>query len=158
MFDAGHSFDALIPKSHIQINGESVCCTHRRTDGPDGAKLMSKTQKQYGIFVVDDEPTISSTLGLILSQQGFDVTTFTDPLEALKALQTKAPDLIIADVIMPGLSGIDLAIVIRETCPDCTVLLFSGQIATHEMIEGAKARGHVERGDTGDIRKLFDRN
>jgi DNA-binding response OmpR family regulator len=103
---------------------------------------MPKTQKRYRIFVVDDEPTIVSTLGLILSQQGFEVTTFTDPLEALKAIQTKAPDLVIADVIMPGLSGIDLAIVVRETCPACTVLLFSGQIATHEMIEGAKARGH----------------
>lgn len=104
--------------------------------------MISKTQKQYRIFVVDDEPTIASTLGLILSQQGFDVTTFTDPLEAWKAVQTEAPDLVIADVIMPGLSGIDLAIVIRETCPGCTVLLFSGQIATHAMIEGAKARGH----------------
>jgi DNA-binding response OmpR family regulator len=104
--------------------------------------LTSKTQKQYRIFVVDDEPVIASTLGLILSQQGFDATTFTNSLEALQAVQTTAPDLVIADVIMPGLSGIDLAIVIRETCPACTVLLFSGQTATNTMIEGAKARGH----------------
>jgi CheY-like chemotaxis protein len=52
------------------------------------------------------------------------------------------PDLVIADVVMPALSGIDLAIIVRETCPACTVLLFSGQIATHELLEGAKVLGH----------------
>ncbi|MGA3131934.1 MAG: response regulator [Terracidiphilus sp.] len=103
---------------------------------------MLKFQVQHRIFVVDDEPTIASTLALILSQQGFEVTPFTDPLQALRAIQTAPPDLVIADVVMPGLSGIELAIVIRDTYPDCAVLLFSGQIATAAMLEMAKGRGY----------------
>lgn len=97
---------------------------------------------RYHIFIVDDEPTITSTLALILSHQGFEVTPFTNPLEALKAIQTTPPDLVIADVVMPGLSGIELAIVIRDTYPDCAVLLFSGQIATSAMLETARGRGY----------------
>jgi DNA-binding response OmpR family regulator len=103
---------------------------------------MSKLHSQSRIFVVDDEPIIATTLGLILKQQGFDVTTFTDPLQALQAIQTKAPNLVISDVVMPGLSGVELAIGIRETCPDCAVLLFSGQIATGSILEGARGRGY----------------
>jgi len=103
---------------------------------------VSKMPKQHRIFVVDDEPVIASTLGLILSQQGFEVTTFTDPVEALQAIQTHAPEFLIADVVMPEISGIELAIVIRETCPACQVILFSGQISTFELLETARNRGH----------------
>jgi DNA-binding response OmpR family regulator len=103
---------------------------------------VSNPKNQYRIFVVDDEPMIASTLALILKQQGFDVSSFTNPLKALEAVYIKAPDFLIADVIMPEMSGIDLAIVIREAFPSCTVLLFSGQIATTELLESATRRGH----------------
>jgi DNA-binding NtrC family response regulator len=101
-----------------------------------------KSKSEYRIFVVDDEPIIATTLGQILKNQGFDVSSFTDPLKALEAVHAKAPDFLIADVIMPEMSGIDLAIVIRESFPSCTVLLFSGQIATSLLLEAAKDRGH----------------
>jgi DNA-binding response OmpR family regulator len=103
---------------------------------------MSKSQGQHRIFVVDDEPIIASTLGQILKLRGFEVSCFTNPLKALEAVYMEAPDLLLADVIMPEMSGIDLAIVVREAFPSCTVLLFSGQIATSQLLEGAKPRGH----------------
>ena len=101
-----------------------------------------KLNSEYRIFVVDDEPTITSTLGQILKIQGFEAVCFTDPLKALEALHTEAPDFLIADVVMPQMSGLDLAIVVRETCPSCTVLLFSGQLETFELLEEARNRGH----------------
>jgi CheY-like chemotaxis protein len=52
------------------------------------------------------------------------------------------PDLIIADVVMPELSGIDLAIRLRELCPTCKVLLFSGQAQTEDLLETARRQGH----------------
>lgn len=96
----------------------------------------------HRVFVVDDEPLIASTVGLILSQQGFEVTTFTNPLKALEAIQMRPPDLLLTDVVMPELSGIELAIVIRETCPSCKVLLISGQLATSDMLAASHKRGH----------------
>jgi len=92
--------------------------------------------------VVDDEPVIASTLAIILGQAGFDATSFTEPFEALKAAKLEAPDLLISDVVMPELSGVDLAIQMKESCPNCKVLLFSGQSATAGMLEAARANGH----------------
>jgi pimeloyl-ACP methyl ester carboxylesterase len=62
------------------------------------------------VFVVDDEPVIASTLAAILKLHGYSATSFTSPLEALAVARSKAPDLLISDVAMRGVSGIDLAI------------------------------------------------
>ncbi|MGD0730046.1 MAG: response regulator [Terracidiphilus sp.] len=100
--------------------------------------------EQPSVFVVDDEDVIATTLALILRLQGgFRARSFNNPLEALEAARLEAPDLLITDVVMPQLSGIDLAIQIREYCPDCKVLLFSGQAATAHMLEAARQNGHA---------------
>jgi CheY-like chemotaxis protein len=94
------------------------------------------------IFVVDDEPVIASTLATILRMHGFSARFFTSPLEALAAARSKAPDLLLADVTMPGISGIDLAMKMRAQYPQCKILLFSGHPATLRLIEDARSRGH----------------
>jgi DNA-binding NtrC family response regulator len=94
------------------------------------------------VFVVDDEHVIATSLAIILRQIGFDATAFTEPLEALSAANSVAPDLLISDVVMPVLCGIDLAIQIKERCPDCKVILFSGQATTASMLESARSNGH----------------
>lgn len=103
---------------------------------------MSQSHQQFRIFVVDDEVVIASTLATILQRNGFDAASYTHPLEALKAARASAPDLLISDVMMPELSGIDLAILIKQICPDCKVLLFSGQAATANLLAVARQQGH----------------
>jgi DNA-binding NtrC family response regulator len=103
---------------------------------------VSEPSVQYRVFVVDDEFIIASTLATILQRNGLDAVSFTDPLEALSAANVQAPDLLITDVVMPTLSGIDLAIRVRELSPQCKVLLFSGQAATANLLEAARANGH----------------
>ena len=73
---------------------------------------------------------------------GFSAEFFTRPLEALTAAQSDMPDLLISDVAMPGLSGVDLAIQMRAQYPTCKILLFSGQAATADSLEDARAQGH----------------
>jgi DNA-binding response OmpR family regulator len=103
------------------------------------------------VFVVDDESIITTTLGLILRQHGFDAHCFDLPLEALRASREMAPDLLITDVMMPLLSGIELAIQMREHCPDCRVLLFSGQASTSDLLEAARSKGHYFRALTKPV-------
>jgi DNA-binding NtrC family response regulator len=103
---------------------------------------VSELRVSFRVFVVDDEFIIASTLATILQRNGFDAVSFTDPLEALSAAQQRAPDLLITDVVMPTLSGIDLAIRVRELSPQCKVLLFSGQAATANLLQAAQANGH----------------
>jgi CheY-like chemotaxis protein len=94
------------------------------------------------VFVVDDEPIIASTLAAILQGNGFSAKFFTCPLEALTAARSKAPDLLISDVAMPGISGVELAIRMRAQYPTCKILLFSGQAATFDLLEHARVQGH----------------
>lgn len=104
--------------------------------------VVMASQQQPKVFVVDDERVIAFTLATILTQSGFAATAFTNPLEALQAAQVDCPDLLISDVVMPELSGIDLAIQTRALCPACKVLLFSGQAATADLLDVARKNGH----------------
>ena len=95
------------------------------------------------VFVVDDEHVISSTLAAILELHGYSATSFTSPLEALAAARSRPPDLLISDVAMPGLSGVDLAIQMKAQYPECKILLFSGQAATEDLLKDARSQGHI---------------
>jgi CheY-like chemotaxis protein len=77
------------------------------------------------VFVVDDEELIATSLVHILRKEGFRVTAFTEPLKALRRIRQDAPDLLISDVMMPELSGLELARETRAHAPECRVLLFS---------------------------------
>ena len=95
------------------------------------------------VYVVDDEKIISDTLAMILTQSGFSAVAFEDPVKALAAAaEGTPPDLLISDVMMPGMSGIELAIQFNKCYPQCKVLLFSGQVATADMLEAAKLQGY----------------
>jgi CheY-like chemotaxis protein len=96
----------------------------------------------FHIFVVDDEKAIAETLVIILGKSGFGATSFTNPLEALEKALMKSPDLLLSDVAMPVLSGVDLAVQIKEKCPHCKILLFSGQAETTDLLTAARKQGH----------------
>jgi DNA-binding NtrC family response regulator len=103
---------------------------------------MSHETNQSRIFVVDDEYMIATTLAMILKASGFEATSFTKPFEALEQAEGSAPDLLISDIVMPEISGIDLAIRMQEKLPRMKVLLFSGQASTADLMEQARKGGH----------------
>jgi len=104
---------------------------------------MSNSKKR--VFILDDEVVIASTLAMILRSQGIDTTSFSEPLKALEAARSQAPNLIISDISMPAISGVDLAIQFRKEFPDCKVLLFSGHACSQQMLDSAREYGHEYR-------------
>ena len=94
------------------------------------------------IFVVDDHKIIASTLADILRLSGFDAVWFTDPDEALAAAKSDCPNLVIADIEMPRLSGIELAIQLKEMHLDCDVLLMTGHPGYLDLLDRAEELGH----------------
>lgn len=84
------------------------------------------------VFVVDDEPTVATSAALVLCGDGLDARAFTDPIAALKAAQTEPPNLLLSDIVMPGLNGYELGARVVKECPQCKVLLFSGNPGARE--------------------------
>ena len=94
------------------------------------------------ILVVDDERVIADTLSVILAQNGFAAMTAYNGTSALEIATLVPPQLLITDVMMPGMSGIDLAIAIRDAVPNCEVILFSGRAFTADILTPARLAGH----------------
>jgi DNA-binding NtrC family response regulator len=94
------------------------------------------------VFVVDQENVIASTLELMLMSEGFDARLFADPLAALRAAQSDSPYLLMPDVMMKQMNGIELAVQIREGCPGRKVLLFSGQVSIINLLAQAQSDGY----------------
>ncbi len=94
------------------------------------------------VLVVDDEQVIADTLAKILDLNGYDASAVYTGTAAVESARTLRPDLIISDVIMPDMNGIEAAINIRSFLPNCKILLFSGQAATADLLENARSQGH----------------
>lgn len=104
----------------------------------------SAHSKPISVFVVDDEHVIASTLAMILTNSGFNAVSFSNPLAALESARILVPELLITDVMMPEISGIELAIRFRALHPKCKILLFSGHAATGDLLDVAKLAGHQD--------------
>ena len=98
--------------------------------------------KQKIVLVVDDETVIATTLAIILNNAGFEAHAFFSGQEAIDSLDKLQPDLLITDVVMPGMTGIEAAIITRTKLPRCEILLLSGQAATNDLMKAARAQGH----------------
>jgi CheY-like chemotaxis protein len=94
------------------------------------------------VLVVDDERVIADTLATILNQNGFEASAVYTGTAAVDSARSSHPDLVISDVIMQDMNGIEAAIRIRQMLPACKILLFSGQAATADLLEKARAQGH----------------
>ena len=94
------------------------------------------------VLIVDDEHLIADTLAEILSDKGFEASAVYNPRHAIEQIRQLCPDIVITDVLMPGMNGIELAKLVRNTCPDTRILLVSGQAGTAELVERAKREGY----------------
>jgi CheY-like chemotaxis protein len=100
------------------------------------------TSPRPKVLVADDEQVIANTLAIILNQAGFEARAVFSGEKAIEALDTFQPDMLISDVIMTGMTGIEAAIITRTRMPNCKILLFSGQAATADLLEKARTQGH----------------
>jgi CheY-like chemotaxis protein len=94
------------------------------------------------ILVADDEPVIADTLAMILNQSGFDARAVYSGEQALQAASTFAPDMLVSDVFMRDLNGIETAILLRSMLPQIKVLLFSGQASSADLLLASRTRGY----------------
>jgi DNA-binding NtrC family response regulator len=114
-----------------------MCCPP--TDGQPEHKSDRHTHshpRKQRVFVVDDERMIVDTLVEILTDRGFEAIPFYDSRQVIGRAEQHCPDILLTDVVMPHLNGVDLATLISERCPHTRVLLLSGQAATANLLQG----------------------
>jgi DNA-binding NtrC family response regulator len=93
------------------------------------------------VLVVDDEHLVADTLAIIFKRAGFCTFKAYDAKGALEIANAIAPDILVSDIDMPGMNGVDLAMTLLEILPECRVLLFSGH-ATFADLSEARAAGY----------------
>jgi len=87
------------------------------------------------ILVIDDEQGILETLRILLKNEGFDVTTAQGGKAGLEALKGSAPDIVLTDVKMPGVTGIEILSAVRSQDPETPVILMTAQASLQSAIQ-----------------------
>ena len=82
------------------------------------------------VLVVDDEHLIADTLSMILEMRGFEVKTAYSGEQAVESAKVFGPDVLVTDVVMSGMNGIETGRCIQRMLASCKVILFSGHVAT----------------------------
>jgi CheY-like chemotaxis protein len=110
----------------------------------------SKTVSDFStatILFVDDDQAMREVVALILGEEGYEVSTAADGLEALAQLRSVTPDLIISDLHMPGMSGFEFLSVVRRRFPAIPAIAMSGAYDLSESFAaGVMADAYYPKG------------
>jgi DNA-binding NtrC family response regulator len=87
----------------------------------------------YTVLLVDDEPNVRSSLKRSLRGEGYEFVEASDPEAAIAALKQRKVDVVISDLAMPGMGGIEFIKIVRFRWPDCVRLILTG----HADLEAA---------------------
>jgi DNA-binding response OmpR family regulator len=104
--------------------------------------MTTHREVKVRVLVVDDEEVIADTLAIILTLNGFETSAAYSGEEAVEAAIAFQPQVVISDIMMGKLNGLEAAIRIRAGAPNCEFLLISGHPSTTELIKRAGAGGN----------------
>jgi two-component system nitrogen regulation response regulator NtrX len=91
------------------------------------------------VLIVDDEITIIESLSGILSDDGFEVIHAFNGYEALKKIETESPDIVLLDIWMPGMDGIETLREIKQKFPNIPVVMITGHGSIESAVEATKS-------------------
>src|SRR6185312_3319901 len=93
------------------------------------------------VLVVDDEPVLAELVAMALRYEGWTVSTSGDGASAIAAARKEPPDVVVLDVMLPDMSGLDVLRKLREEIPGLPVLLLTAKDAVEDRIAGLTAGG-----------------
>jgi len=94
--------------------------------------------KQINVLLVDDEEEFIATLAERLELRGIAVSVATDSEEAIHIVDSERPQVVVSDVKMPGMGGLDLLRLIKASHPRIQVILLTGHGSTRDGIKGMR--------------------
>ena len=93
------------------------------------------------VLVVDDEPVLAEMVSMALRYEGWNIATAGDGLSAIAAARAQRPDVVVLDVMLPDMSGLEVLHKLREEIPQLPVLLLTAKDAVEDRIAGLTAGG-----------------
>lgn len=109
------------------------------------------------ILIVDDEVEFASALAERLQLRGYDAKAVYCAEDSFAIAKSDPPDVILLDLKMPGMSGIEILMTIKEFAPDVEVILLTGHINLEDKIEGIKIDKFNYMMKPIDIKELVER-
>lgn len=110
------------------------------------------------ILVVDDEKPVRDAIGMLLRHEGYHVVVAECGHTAVGAIEAFTFDVVIVDIVMPGMDGLATIDVLRRDAPDVPIIAMSGYAFGSGVMEPDFFRSAVERGATCCLRKPFTRD
>jgi len=106
------------------------------------------TDTQVTLLIVDDEPLIRSSIAHALGDLGYEVRVAEDGFSALRAIRQQAPDILLSDLNMAGMSGFELLSVVRRRFPAMQTIAMSGAFSGDEVPSGIAADAFYQKGSS----------
>jgi CheY-like chemotaxis protein len=110
------------------------------------------------ILVVDDEKPVRDAIGMLLRREGYYVVVAECGHTAVGAIEAFTFDIVIVDIVMPGMDGLATIDVLRRDAPDVPIIAMSGYAFGSGVLEPDFFRSAMERGATCCLRKPFTRD
>ena len=120
------------------------------------ATVVNATADRPLVLVVDDDQAVLTMLGRVAQREGYDVLTCSGGRQALEELQRKKVDLLLVDVLMPDVNGLDVIRAVHDTHQHCQIIVMSGQATIDSAVEAVKlgARDYLTK--PFDLHRLRD--
>jgi len=109
------------------------------------------------ILVVDDEKPVREAVALLLKGEGYRVVVAECGHTAVSAIEAFTFDVVIVDIVMPGLDGLETISILRQDAPEVSIIAMSGYAAGSGLAEGDFFRAAMDRGATCCLAKPFTR-
>jgi DNA-binding NtrC family response regulator len=90
------------------------------------------------VFVIDDDVSVAEVVSAVLHQAGFEVSTFNNALSAARHARRASPHVVVTDYSMPDINGLALAAWLQTNCPECKIVILTGEaaaVAEHAGVE-----------------------
>jgi CheY-like chemotaxis protein len=135
------ALDKIMVVRDEQIAGGEETEMDETTRPEAGAARKRSEEDKLRVMIVDDEPIVGKRLSPALTKHGFEVEVFVDPAKALARLEDREFDIVVTDLRMEELDGIQVLTHIMDTCPNTRVILITGyatvEVAREALVKGA---------------------
>lgn len=144
--DDGFQVTGVERKTKLALDRVKIVRSERAASESTGEAMAEKRKDEdsaakLSVMILDDEPVVGKRLRPTLEKSGFEVEFFERPAEALARIEEKEFDIVVTDVRMEGMDGIQILEHVMEHCERTRVILITGyatvEVAREALVKGA---------------------